>query len=236
MYKEKQLIVPLYKAIVRPHLEYCIQARRPYRKKELDKLERIQRRATKMIPELRDLSYESRLLQCGLTTLETRRLRGDQIEVFKIVNGYEDVDRNMFFKLKEGSRTRGHKAALVKEQCRLDMRNYPLSQRVINEWNKLPNDCVNANSIFNKGGLHIELSISQWLPCPLAIWNLLFGMAILLNLVKSIFVTHSLVSLRLLWFNSCSSLRGTSLPISQAFHNRHASSSCRGHKMQRRQG
>ena len=46
-----------------------------------------------MIPELRDLSYESRLLQCGLTTLETRRLRGDQIEVFKIVNGYEDIDR-----------------------------------------------------------------------------------------------------------------------------------------------
>ena len=47
-----------------------------------------------MIPELRDLSYESRLLQCGLTTLETRRLRGDQI-MFKIVNGYEDVDRNV---------------------------------------------------------------------------------------------------------------------------------------------
>ena len=51
-----------------------------------------------MIPELRDLSYESRLFQCGLTTLETRRLRGDQIEVFKIVNGYEDVDRNINLK------------------------------------------------------------------------------------------------------------------------------------------
>ena len=114
-YKEKQLIVSLYKAIVRPRLEYCIQAWRPYCKKDIDKLERIQRRATKMIPELRDLSYENRLLQCGLTTLETRRLR-DQIEVFKIVNGYEDVDRNMFFKLKEGSRTRGHKAAIVKER------------------------------------------------------------------------------------------------------------------------
>ena len=129
-YKEKQLIVFLFKAIVRPHLEYCIQAWKPYRKKDIDKLERIQRRATKIIPELRDLSYESHLLQCGLTALETRRLRGDQIEVFKIVNGYEDVDKkNMFFKLKEGSRTRGHKAALVKEQCRLDMRKYSFSQR-----------------------------------------------------------------------------------------------------------
>ena len=54
-----------------------------------------------MIPELQDLSYESHLLECGLTTLETKRLRGDQIEMLKIVNGYEDIDRNMFFKLKK---------------------------------------------------------------------------------------------------------------------------------------
>ena len=122
MYKEKQLIVPLYKAIVRPNLEYCIQAWTSYRKKNIDKLERIQRRATKIIPELRDLSYESGLLQCCLSSKETRRLRGYKIEVFKIVNGYEDVDRNMFVKFKEGSRTRGHKTALVNEECRLDMR------------------------------------------------------------------------------------------------------------------
>ena len=77
MYKEKELIIPLYKTIVRPHLEYCIQAWRPYRKKNIDILERVQRRATK---------------ECGLTTLETRRLRGDQIEVFKILNGYENID------------------------------------------------------------------------------------------------------------------------------------------------
>ena len=150
-----------------------------------------------MIPHLRDLSNESCLLQCGLTTLETRRIRGDQIEVFKIVNGYEDVDRNMFFKLKEGSRTRGHKAALVMEQCRLDMRKYSFSQRVINEWNKLSNDCVNASSVNmftnridryliragNTDEKIVGLSISQWLPCPLVIWNLLFEMAILLNVV-----------------------------------------------------
>ena len=74
---------------------------------DIDTLQRIQRRATKIIPELRDLTYEERLKECGLTTLETRRLSGDQIEVFKILNGYENSDRNMFFSLKKDSRTRG---------------------------------------------------------------------------------------------------------------------------------
>ena len=146
-YKGKKLIIPLYKAIVRPHLEYCIQAWRPYRKKDIDTLERIQRRATKMIPELRDLSYEERLKECGLTTLETRRLRGDQIEVFKILNGYENIDRNIFFSLKKDSRTRGHEVKLVKDQCRLDIRKHSFSQRTINEWNKLSTDCVTASSV-----------------------------------------------------------------------------------------
>ena len=58
VYKEKELIIPLYKTIVRPHLEYCIQAWRPYRKKDIDILDRVQRRATKMIQKLRNISYE----------------------------------------------------------------------------------------------------------------------------------------------------------------------------------
>ena len=61
-------------------------------------IQKIQRRATKLIPELRDLTYEERLKECGLTTQETRRLRGDQIEVFKILNGYENIDSNIFFR------------------------------------------------------------------------------------------------------------------------------------------
>ena len=62
MYKEKELIIPLCKTIVRPRLEYCIQAWTPYRKKkDIDILERVQRRATKMIQTLRNISYEMRL-------------------------------------------------------------------------------------------------------------------------------------------------------------------------------
>ncbi|WP_133434224.1 RNA-directed DNA polymerase, partial [Aeromicrobium phragmitis] len=146
-YKEKELIIPLYKAIVRPHLEYCIQAWRPYHKKDIDMLERVQRRATKMITGLRDRSYMERLKECGLTTLETRRLRGDQIEVFKILNGYENIDRSIFFSIKKDRRTRGHEVTLVKDQCRLDIRKYSFSQRTINEWNRLSIDCVGANSV-----------------------------------------------------------------------------------------
>ena len=78
-YKEKGLIGPLYKAIVRLHLEYCIQAWRPYLRKDIDMLEKVQRRTTKLITGLIDLSHDDRLKECGLTTLETRRLRGDQI-------------------------------------------------------------------------------------------------------------------------------------------------------------
>ena len=69
VYKEKELIISLYKKIVRPHLEYCIQAWRPYRKNDIDILESVQRRATKMIQKLRNISYEMRLKECGLTTL-----------------------------------------------------------------------------------------------------------------------------------------------------------------------
>ena len=59
-------------------------------------LERVERGTTKMIQKLRNISYEMCLKECGLTTLETRRLRGDQIEVFKILNWYENIDRNIF--------------------------------------------------------------------------------------------------------------------------------------------
>ena len=87
-------------------------------------LERVNRRAMEMIQKLRNISYETHLQECGLTKLETRRLTGAQIEVFRILNGYEYFDRNIFFSVKEERRTRGHVVTLTKKQCRLDIRKF----------------------------------------------------------------------------------------------------------------
>ena len=69
------------------------------------------------------------------------------MKFFKIMNGYENTDINMFFSLKKDSRTRGHKVTLVKDKCRLDITKYSFSRRTINEWNKLSTDCVTASSV-----------------------------------------------------------------------------------------
>ena len=127
----------MYKAIARPHLEYCIQAWSPYLRKTYNIcLKKIQRGATRLIPGLIDPRYKERLKECGLTTLATRRLRGDQIEVFKILNGYENIESNIFFEIKESKRIRGHNFTLVKKQSRLDVRKFSFSLRPY-VWNKL---------------------------------------------------------------------------------------------------
>ena len=99
------------------------------------------------IARLRLLLLVERQRECGLTTLETRRLRGDQIDVIKIFTGYENIDGNMFFSLKKNNRTRGHEVILVKGNFGLDIRKYSFSRRTINEWNALYTDCVTASSV-----------------------------------------------------------------------------------------
>ena len=146
-YLDKTVVLQLYKSLVRPHLEYGIQAWRPHLQKDIDLIERVQRRATKLIPTLKDKPYEMRLKLLSLTTLETRRLRGDLIEVFKILKGFDDIDFRRFFVLNNEKRTRGHILKLFKSGCKLDCRKYGFSHRVVDIWNSLDSDVVACDSI-----------------------------------------------------------------------------------------
>ena len=75
------------------------------------------------------------------------KIKGGQIEVFKILNGYENIDSNIVFEIKQSEITRGHNFKLVKKQSRLDVRKFSFSQRTINVWNKLSTECAHASSV-----------------------------------------------------------------------------------------
>lgn len=148
--KKCNIIVKLYKSLVRPHLEYCVQAWRPHLQKDMEVLERVQRRATRMIEECRGLEYQDRLRIAGLSTLETRRRRADLVEVYKILNGLENMEERVFVERSRDVRsreTRGHTMKLYKKRVRTDIAKYSFGNRVLDEWNQLPSSVVESSSL-----------------------------------------------------------------------------------------
>ena len=133
----------LYKVYVRPHLEYYVQACAPILKRDVRVLEQVQRRATKLVPSLRNLSYEERLKLLNLTTLEERRKRGDMIETFKIMRNFDKIDASNFFTLRrevvdrEEGVGRGHHMRIFKRRSNTVMRRF-FSNRIVDNWNSLP--------------------------------------------------------------------------------------------------
>ena len=144
-YKSKEVVKKLYLAYVRPHLEYCVQAWGPYFQKDIENLERVQRRATRMINGFQGMQYGERLRALRLFSLKYRRLRGDMIEVFKILNEIDKVDLNGELEVKP--RPRGHLYNLRKGRCSTRNRLMSFSQRVVNHWNVLPNEVVASPSL-----------------------------------------------------------------------------------------
>ena len=152
-YRDKYTFTRLYKVYVRPHLQYCSPAWAPYSVGDKELLENVQKRAVKMISGLTG-TYQQKLRELGLSTLEENRQRGDMVETYKMLTGKSNVDFNKFFKLtasRQGAgNTRGNSGYLNVEEpkaARLDIRRGFFTHRCPRIWNSLPDSVKMAETV-----------------------------------------------------------------------------------------
>ena len=152
-FRDSQVFAGLYKTYVRPLLEFSVQSWNPSKVSDINALEKVQRRALRMITDQGDASYDEKLKRIGLTTLQARRERGDLLEVFKCMNDINGLDKNDYFEFVQERHTIETRSfcdnLLVPEKCRSNLRQNYFSCRVVNVWNSLPLYVRTSTSVNN---------------------------------------------------------------------------------------
>ena len=146
-FMDKDMFLMLYKTVIRPHLKYANVIWHPLYKKQLESIERVQRRATKMIKCIKHLSYNERLRYLDLPSIKYRQTRGDLIQTYKIIHNIDNICKDDIYKFSDVKHTRGDDFKLYKQFAKSEVRRNFLPLRIHNLWNSLSTNTKDAPNV-----------------------------------------------------------------------------------------